>query len=197
MKYKLIAVLLAVALLIVSLVFGYIDNMMNGSTDKFPEWYIVSSNYCHDLCDRYVDTNFDPREGLAYCEKYFEIDLNKNGKIHGEAGKLFYSFEPSVCEDRVYCSMIRSCQWGTKKSACLTPEKCKKLMCEFYTNQTGDYKRAESIIKEKMEFGSCDTYDEGISVEDEKRIRSVRPLVLDWIDVFQDVDCSGEDYDDV
>ncbi len=186
MRYKLIAVLLIVFLVLV-----YIEGMKvlekPLSFEHSPIEFGAYRQPCDALCSRYIDSNFDIEKAAAQCEKYFEIDSNKNGKIMGDVNTIYGG---GVCEERIYCFNIKECIWGSSKRSRLTPEKCKKLMCEFYTNQTGDYRQAESIIQEKMQFGSCDPYDPEILYEDENG--NVMSLASWWIDNFQNVDCSND-----
>ncbi|MFH1431981.1 MAG: hypothetical protein ABIG84_02075 [archaeon] len=139
--------------------------------------------HCDSLCSRYVDTNFAAAEGLAYCEKYFEIDLNKNGKIPGEAGKL-NAF--GVCEERVYCMNIKECNWGSSKNSRLTPQKCRDIMCDIYTERQGGVTTvganasAAVYIENKIEFGTCDQYDSEISFEDTSTTPSTSVSLAAW-----------------
>ncbi len=189
MKYKLTAVLL-----IAFLVFGCtgsVEKPEKQAVDPEPERVNMGiyRQDCDSLCARYIDANSDPREALAYCEKYFEIDLNRNGKIPGEAARIT-GF--GVCEDRVYCLNIHPCIWESSKNNYLTTKKCRDIMCDYYTNQTGgDKEAAARMVKEKMNFGSCDLYDPVISFEgrDGKMISLVASW---WINNFQNVNCSEE-----
>ena len=159
------------------------------AVDSEPESLSMESYrmYCDSLCEKYIDANFDQREALEYCEKYFEIDLNRNGKIPGEAAKI-NAF--GVCEDRVYCLNIRGCNWGSSENSRLTPERCRDIMCDVYVGRFEDADMASAYIGEKMEFGSCDLYDPVISFEDvDGKAISTASW---WIDNFQDVNCSGE-----
>ncbi|MEA3343269.1 MAG: hypothetical protein U9Q92_03815 [archaeon] len=186
MKYKLTAVLL-----IVFLVFGCTDSVEKPekrAVDSEPEALSMEQYrmYCDSLCEKYIDSNFDPREAREYCEKYFEIDLNRNGKTTGEAAKI-NAF--GVCEDRVYCLNIIGCR-GSSKNSRLTPQKCRDIMCDAYTERYKDADMASVYIAEKMKFGSCDLYDPVISSEDvDGKMISTASW---WIDNFQDVDCSRE-----
>ncbi|MEA3343440.1 MAG: hypothetical protein U9Q92_04690, partial [archaeon] len=84
-----------------------------------------------------------------------------------------------VCEDRVYCFNLIKCPWGADAGRHLTAEKCKEIMCDYYTNQTGgDKEAAARLIEEKMQFGSCDLNDEAIAGYTDW-----------WTDNFQNVEC--------
>ena len=150
------------------------------------ETSVAERQYCDALCARYVNSNFAAVEAIAYCEKYFEIDLNRNGKIPGEAGKISGY---GGCEDRVYCFNIKECNWGSSERSRLTPERCRDIMCEVYSEKYENAETASVYITEKMRFGSCDIYDEEISFEDGRG--NVVSLASWWIDNFQDVHCSG------
>ena len=128
-------------------------------TEIGPDYFI---RICQVLCDRYVNSDFAGPEALGYCEKSFEIDLNKNGKIPGEAGKL-NGF--GVCEDKVYCFNILECNWGPSEKSRLTPTKCKDIMCDVYTERQGDNVTAAEYIESKIVFGSCSAYDPEISFD--------------------------------
>ncbi len=142
---------------------------------------------CGSLCQRYIDANFTEEEARAYCERYFEIDLNENGKTYGEVGKVCGS---GVCEDRVYCFNIKECRGGHTLRSRLTPEKCKDIMCEVYTERHGDNVTAAKYIQSRIDFGSCDEYDEEISYEDSTG--ATKSLAGWWLDTYQSVHCSGE-----
>ena len=131
---------------------------------------------CDTLCERSIDRGFVPAEALHYCGKYYEIDLNENGKIRTEAGKVSAY---GVCEERVYCFNIIKCSWGADASQRLTAEKCKEVMCDYYTNQTGgDKEEAARIVEENIQFGSCDLNDDAIAGHTGW-----------WTDNFQNVEC--------
>ncbi len=140
--------------------------------------------HCDVLCTRYVENNFAGPEALAYCEKYFEIDLDRNWKIVGEA-EMLEGY--GLCEDRVYCFNIKECSWGSSQRSRLTPERCRDIMCDVYSKKYEDNVTAAEYIQQKIEFGSCDMYDEEISFEggDGKMVS----LATWWIDNFQDVHC--------
>lgn len=143
---------------------------------------------CDSLCQRYIDANFTAEEARAYCERYYEIDLNENGKTEGESAKVEGY---GVCEDRVYCFNIKECRWGSGPESCLTPEKCKDIMCEVYTEKYGDNIAAAKYIQNRIDFGLCDEYDEKILYEDAST-GATKSLAGWWLDTYKNVNCSGE-----
>ncbi len=166
---------------------SYIEMPEKQAVDPEPLSMEQYRMYCDSLCEEYIDADFDPREALEYCEKYFEIDLNRNGEITGEAAKI-NAF--GVCENRVYCLNIRGCNWGSSKNSRLSPEKCRDIMCDVYTERYRDADMASVYIAKKMKFGSCYLYDPLISFEDvDGKMISIAQW---WIDNFKDVNCSGE-----
>ena len=105
--------------------------------------------------------NHCARKALEYCQKSYEIDLNRNGKIPGEAGTLNAY---GVCEDHVYCFNIIECNWGPSEKSRLSPKKCKDIMCDVYNDRFNDNAISNDFIIEKMPFGSCDENDPEITV---------------------------------
>lgn len=157
-----LVILLVVAAVVIKI---FLDRMGSTGTDLTKGELALESfrQNCNILCQRYVDTNFAGSEALAYCEKSFEIDLNKNGKIPGESGQV-NAF--GVCEDHVYCFNIIECNWGPSEKNRLTPTKCKDIMCDVYTSrQGGDNNTAAQYIATKIEFGSCVYNDPEISFD--------------------------------
>ena len=142
---------------------------------------------CGLLCQKYIDANFTAEEACPYCEKYFEIDLNENGKTYGEATKVG---EYGVCEDRVYCFNIKECMGVSGPDSCLTPEKCKDIMCEVYTERHGDNVTAAKYIQSRIDFGSCDPEDEEISYEDSTG--ATKSLAGWWLGTYKNVHCNGK-----
>ena len=155
---------LIILLVVAAVVIKIFMDKMSGDALSPPETLELEAfrQHCDALCTRYVDTNFAGAEALAYCEKYFEIDLNKNGKIPGEAAKLEGY---GLCEDRVYCFNIKQCNWGSSSRSRLTPEKCKDVMCDVYTDRYSSNDTAAQYIQNVIGFGSCDYEDEEISFE--------------------------------
>jgi len=186
-------------------VFFYIHMFFGGCTafegdsDFGLEQYSIA---CDCLCQRYIDADFAPAEALDYCEKYYEIDLNENGKIGGEVGRILaYGLEYGVSEDRVYCFTLTKCYLGSDRNSRLTPEKCRDIMCDVYTERLkGNETAAAASIKNKIPFGeSTDSdHEDLIIVDDVNGNPIVDPdgkiisLASWWIDNFQDVDCSRE-----
>ncbi len=156
---------LIILLVVAAVVIKIFMDKMSGDALSPPETLELEAfrQHCDALCTRYVDNNFAGPEALAYCEKYFEIDLNRNGKIPGEAGMLEGY---GLCEDRVYCFNIKECNWGSGSRSRLSPEKCRDVMCDVYTERYGSNATAAEYIVNQIEFGTCDEYDEEISFED-------------------------------
>ncbi len=156
---------LIILLVVAAVVIKIFMDKMSGDNLSAPETLELEAfrQHCDALCTRYIDTNFAGAEALAYCEKYFEIDLNKNGKIPGEAGMLEGY---GLCEDRVYCFNIKECNWGSSSRSRLTPEKCRDVMCDVYTERYDSNVTAAEYIATKIQFGTCDALDEEISFED-------------------------------
>ncbi len=139
--------------------------------------YII---HCDALCKRFTDSKRNPSEALAYCEKYFEIDLDKNGKTVSDASILN---NHGVCEDRVYCFNIKECTWGSSSRSRLTPEKCKDIMCDIYTEKYSDNTTAAKYIESMIEFGSCNPKDSELTQEDSSASW--------WTDTYQNVHCKS------
>lgn len=154
-----LVILLVVAAVVIKI---FLDRMGSTGTDLTKGELALESfrQNCNVLCQRYVDTNFAGPEALAYCEKSFEIDLNRNGKLPGEAGKVNAY---GVCEDMVYCFNIIECNWGPSEKSRLSPTKCKDIMCDVYTQRVGDNITAAAYIETKIPFGSCSADDPEIS----------------------------------
>lgn len=183
-----LVILLVVAAVVIKI---FLDRMGSTGTDLTKGELKLEAfrQNCQVLCQRYVDTNFAGPEALAYCEKSFEIDLNKNGKIPGESGKVNAY---GVCEDKVYCFNIIECNWGPSEKSRLTPTKCKDIMCDVYTDrQGGDNSTAAEYIASKIEFGSCDYYDSEISFT--TTIAPIKTITLaEWHKgTFAPVHCRG------
>ena len=165
-------------------------------SEELESWHQIVSyrQQCDALCDQYIDSDFNPQEALAYCEKYYEIDLNENGNIPEEVGML-NAF--GVSEDRVYCFNIRECSWGPSRNSRLTPKKCSYIMCDVYTERyKGNQTAAAALIKTKIPFGeSTEPYHEDLLVLDmnSKPILDREGKIMStaswWIDNFQDVEC--------
>lgn len=181
---------LIILLVVAAVVIKIFMDKMSGDALAPPETLELEAfrQHCDALCTRYVDTNFAGAEALAYCEKSFEIDLNKNGKIPGEAWKLEGY---GLCEDRVYCFNIKECNWGSSERSRLSPEKCKDIMCDVYTERYGDNNvTAAEYIETKIEFGSCDYLDEEISFFSTSLGTDV--TLASWHqDIYQTVHCRG------
>ncbi len=135
--------------------------------------------HCDALCKRFTDSRRNPKEALAYCEKYFEIDLNKNGKIAEDVSELN---NYDVCEDRVYCFNIEECSWGSGSRSRLTPEKCKDLMCDVYAEQYDDNTTAAQYIQSRITFGSC-------SSPGESEITETDTSISWWTETYKNVHC--------
>ncbi len=150
---------------------------------------------CSSLCQRYIDSDFVPAEALHYCEKYYDIDLNKNGKTRGEVGHVSAY---GVSEDRVYCFTLIECNWGSSRNSRLTPQKCKDIMCDVYTERHASNETAAALIESRIPFGeSSDPYQDELIIVDING-----DPILDaggfeqteavwWVNSFMNIQCRG------
>ncbi len=150
---------------------------------------------CSSLCQRYIDSDFVPAEALHYCEKYYDIDLNKNGKTRGEVGTVSGY---GVSEDRVYCFNLIECHWGTSRNSRLTPKKCKDIMCDVYTDRQASNETAAAMIETKIPFGhSTDPYQEELIIKDKDGNPKLdaggyeQTEAVWWVNSFGNVHCRG------
>ncbi len=199
-KIKEKMLLLTVFIIGLMAVFLYIYIVFYDCTGTDDDFGIGLEQYrlaCDSLCQRYIDSDYVPAEALHYCEKYYEIDLNENGKIGGEVGRILAY---GVSEDRVYCFTLKECTLGSDRNSRLTPEKCRYIMCDAYTERyKGNQTAAAALIRNKIPFGeSTDSDHEDLIVVSAVNgnpivdpYGKIISLASWWIDNFQEVDCSG------
>lgn len=197
-KIKEKMLLLTVVIIVLMAVSFYIYMAFRGCGGEVYDFETELDQYhiaCDYLCQRYIDRDYIPAEAVHYCEKYYEIDLNENGKIGGEVGRIMAY---GVSEDRVYCFTLNECIWGSSRNKRLTPEKCRDIMCDVYTERyNGNQTAASASIKNKMIFGESTHSDhEDLIVVDVNGNSILDPdgkivsLASWWIDNFQNVDCT-------
>jgi len=90
-------------------------------------------NECSYMCDEWKDRNGTRSlsRAVEYCTDRFRVDMNDDGRvnqIHGEANNKY-------CENGIHCFNVHTCR---KDSVELTPEKCRQLMCDYFTEIQGD-----------------------------------------------------------
>jgi len=140
---------------------------------------------CQLSCQQYVDAGKAGSAALEYCSKYFEIDINHNG-VFGEAQEL-NGF--GLCEDRVYCFNMYECELKSVGESRLTPQKCRDIMCEEYTEKQGSNNTAAEYIASKIKFGSCSYDDSAISFTNSTG--SIVTLGGWHKDIYASVHCRG------
>lgn len=88
---------------------------------------------CNRLCSNWKESEGTKSLSAAreYCLKTFKIDVNGDNSIGARIGNSFNSY----CESGVHCFNVQSCETGRQN---LNYEKCRKLLCEYYTKINGD-----------------------------------------------------------
>jgi len=142
-----LVILLVVAAVVIKIFLDRMGNTGNDITAGELKLDTYRQN-CQVLCDRYIDSGFAESEALPYCEKSFEIDINKDGRVLGEAG-IVNAY--GVCEDAVYCFNIKECNWGAGVNNHLSPAKCKAIMCAVYGERLGPAGTTAALIAERKE----------------------------------------------
>ncbi len=115
---------------------------------------------CRYACAKANDNNCTLRAKAAFCIKKLEpIDLD----LDQETKEFDQSFLGGVgiCEDGIYCPMIMECICGEE----LTFNKCKDILCSYWTNSGLTREIASTKLKDGWYIGSCQSdpnYDESI-----------------------------------
>jgi hypothetical protein len=116
--------------------------------------YSIEVSKCKDLCDKYLSDECDIKEAVTYCLQKINIDIDGN-KRTGETNRGGFVANVPYCEDGLYCFHIYNCKCGTYT---LTPENCRKILCDFYIKEQGfDLDVAAEIItgSKGISFGTC------------------------------------------
>ncbi|MDY6789549.1 MAG: hypothetical protein SVV03_06335 [Candidatus Nanohaloarchaea archaeon] len=96
---------------------------------------------CGNLCQNWKDAEGKAALSAAvnYCTRTFTFDENGDGNTRQVAGSGFNSY----CENGIRCFNVNTCKTGFTT---LNYEKCRQLMCSYYTSVNGD---PYSLEKEK------------------------------------------------
>lgn len=88
---------------------------------------------CSSLCQDWQESSgrASLSAAIEYCQRTFVFDSDDDGTTREIAGSGFNSY----CENGVHCFNVQTCEAGFET---LDYQKCRQLMCEYYTSVNGD-----------------------------------------------------------
>ncbi|MEM5799560.1 MAG: hypothetical protein QXZ43_02760 [Candidatus Aenigmatarchaeota archaeon] len=149
--------LLIVVLVVVRLITQFVTpSKIAGQLDSFDNAYKFSQekSNCKNLCDEYTTEECNRMYAVKYCMQKINIDIDGN-RVVGEKRHGGFVTQLPYCEDGLYCFHIYDCKCGTYM---LTPENCRKILCEFYIKDKGidNSQEVSNLISHAINFGTCD-----------------------------------------
>lgn len=162
----LIFILIVVVLVVIQMITRYVNpGKINPYIENIEELAKKDymRQYCDNLCNS-IKTATSERERLFAMARWCMENIKDRGKdyidIIEDGVKGFYVIGGlPYCEAGTYCFHFFSCDVGIT----LDLKECRRILCEYYTQQLGDTKKASEAIVNIINWGKCNVNKEQLS----------------------------------
>ncbi len=188
-----IFILVVVVLVVIQLVTKYVNpSKLNPYIEDVEKNYKYLSirEQCNRICNDFKTASNEGERLLAavrWCGEKLKdkdkpgIDMIEDGIYNG-----FYVIAGfPYCEDGTYCFHFFTCDAGIT----LDIKECRRILCEYYYRQLGDYSQATEAVKKQIEVGTCKV--------DRTRVPEGKKLLKEnanwWYEMYySQLDCEAE-----
>jgi hypothetical protein len=142
-------VLLVVAAVVINIFLGTFDpNKLSRVNPQCQTDKNTFKTNCERLCNEFQTTR-NEITAQKFCENRMKLDLDCDNKVGKSTAEVGLPLE--VCEDVVYCFMVKECEWANGK---LGWKECVDTLCEVYMEMyDGDASTANEAVLDKIVKG--------------------------------------------